>query len=341
MESRSYWVDYAKAIGILLVVYAHVVRGVYNAGIETHYVFYGIVDSIVYSFVMPLFFFLSGMFFYGSFSKRGAMKLINSKIDTIVYPYLVWSIVQGMIEVSLSAHTNGDVSYAEVFSLLWSPRAQFWFLYALFMTFLLASAVFSIVPKKASTAVFLLAAMAYIYSSILPEVFVVSVMAQHFVFFALGIVFSLHFKAEQLSKPWMLWLLACAFLAGQFMFHQILGLNYLDFGIASLALAIISIFFIISLSMQISLKPNPLIVLIGSSSMAIYLMHVLAGGGARVLLRSMGIESFVTHVMIGCLVGLFVPLLVVVIISRLRVRYIFSAPISKLISALTSQVPSR
>lgn len=331
MNNRSYWVDYAKAIGILLVVYAHVVRGVYNAGIETHYVFYGIVDSVVYSFVMPLFFFLSGMFFYGSFSKRGARKLINSKIDTIVYPYIVWSIVQGMIEVSLSGYTNGDVSYAEVFSLLWSPRAQFWFLYALFMTFLLASIVFLIVPKKASMAVFLLAAMAYIFSSILPKAFLMSVMAQHFVFFALGIVFSLHFKTEQLSKPWILGVLACAFFAAQFMFHLILGLNYLDFGIASLALAIISIFFIISLSMQIFLKPNPLIVLIGSSSMAIYLIHVLAGGGARVLLKSIGIEAFVPHVIIGCLAGLFIPLLFAVIISRLRIRYIFSAPISRLL----------
>ena len=129
--NRENWVDYAKAIGIILVVYGHVARGVVNAGVEVSESTYLLIDSILYSFHMPLFFFLSGLFFVSSFQKRGAVGLVFSKIDTIVYPYLLWSLLQGTIEVYLSNYTNGSVSFSEVFSLLWSPRAHFWFLFAL------------------------------------------------------------------------------------------------------------------------------------------------------------------------------------------------------------------
>jgi len=61
VTNRSGWVDYAKAIGIILVVYGHVARGLYNAGIAFPEPLYSLTDSVVYSFHMPLFFFLSGI----------------------------------------------------------------------------------------------------------------------------------------------------------------------------------------------------------------------------------------------------------------------------------------
>src|ERR1051325_2370139 len=131
MNTRNLWVDYAKAIGIVLVVYGHVVRGLLNAGILQDAEFHGLVDSVIYSFHMPLFFFLSGLFFYSSFVKRGTGGLLVNKIDTIVYPFLVWSLLQGSVEALMSRYTNGGVSFSEVLT-VWEPRQQFWFLYALF-----------------------------------------------------------------------------------------------------------------------------------------------------------------------------------------------------------------
>lgn len=130
--------DYAKGIGIILVVYGHVVRGLMNAGLPMDKALHGLVDSIIYSFHMPLFFFLSGLFLLGSLAKRGWGGLVLSKVDTIFYPYIVWSLIQGLIEVALSGSTNGNVTLEQVFSLLWQPRAQFWFLYTLFAVFVVA-----------------------------------------------------------------------------------------------------------------------------------------------------------------------------------------------------------
>ncbi|MCR6652537.1 MAG: acyltransferase family protein [Cellvibrionaceae bacterium] len=58
MENRSYWLDYAKAIGIILVVYGHIARGLFQAGLFPQQEIYQYLDSIIYSFHMPLFFFL-------------------------------------------------------------------------------------------------------------------------------------------------------------------------------------------------------------------------------------------------------------------------------------------
>ncbi|MBL4602923.1 MAG: acyltransferase family protein [Emcibacteraceae bacterium] len=64
MKERIVWVDYAKAITIILVVYKHVANGVYNAGLPVNEANFLLGDSIITSIRMPLFFFLSGLFFF-------------------------------------------------------------------------------------------------------------------------------------------------------------------------------------------------------------------------------------------------------------------------------------
>lgn len=52
------WVDYAKGIGIILVVYGHVARGVFNAGITEDEKLFRLVDAVIYSLSYALVFFL-------------------------------------------------------------------------------------------------------------------------------------------------------------------------------------------------------------------------------------------------------------------------------------------
>ena len=332
MKERIDWVDYAKASGVVLVVYGHVARGINNAGIKIPEKLYVLADSIIYSFHMPLFFFLSGLFFYNSFSKRGGINLVSSKINTIVYPYIIWSILQGIMEASLSKYTNGNVSYSDVLTLLWSPRAQFWFLYALFIAFCVATIIYSIFSKKVTGFVFLLSAILYVYQSALSKNILIGFILDNFVFFAFGILFSFHARNEQLSNPLTVSLLASAFVIGQFLFHDTLGLHYTDKGLASLVLAILSIVFVISLSSWLSKRPSELFIYVGTSSMAIYLMHILACSGTRIFLNHLfNVDSFVIHIVIGCIMGVVGPISALVIINKLRIKYIFSAPVSSAI----------
>ncbi|PCK08046.1 MAG: acyltransferase [Alteromonadaceae bacterium] len=328
MESRERWVDYAKAIGILLVVYGHVARGLFNAGIDMPLETYHLVESIIYTFHMPLFFFLSGLFFYASFLKYGARKFIFRKIDVVVYPYLLWSIFQGLVEAYLSSYTNYIITYSEVFSLLWFPRAHFWFLYALFSVFVFASLIFTFTAKKYVLPVFLASIALYMFSRMLPSWVLFDFISDNFVFFMLGIVFSLYAWAERMSSKPLLCAIFVAFVVGQAVFHGYFGLNFEYRGFGSLFLASISILTVVSLSMLFDPKRARLLAFVGSSSMGIYLMHVLAGSGIRVVLKSfLGVESYIVHLILGCGVGIFAPIIALLIIQRFKIPYILSAPI--------------
>lgn len=329
MSNRIGWPDYAKAIGIILVVYGHVARGLFSAGIEIPENIYKLVDSIVYSFHMPLFFFLSGLFFYDSFSKRGGFGLILNKIDTIVYPYLVWSILQGTVEVLLSNYTNGSVSFTDVFA-LWDPRAQFWFLYALFVVFVVSCGIFYSVSKKYTILILMLASILYVNGSALPNLKLLSFISNNLVYFVLGIAFTQYDFGKHISSKVSLLIAILAFILSQYIFHNYLGRLYTDKGIGSLILGCISIAFIVALSMVMAKTRSRFFAYIGASSMAIYLMHILAGSGARVILsKILAVDSVVIHIVVGCLAGVLLPLLALKFINALKIPYIFSAPISQ------------
>lgn len=329
--SRENWVDYAKAIGIVLVVYGHVARGVVNAGVKADESTYLLVDSIIYSFHMPLFFFLSGLFFCQSFEKRGAFNTVLSKVDTIVYPYVLWSILQGVIEVYLSRYTNGNVTFDEVFSLLSSPRAHFWFLYVLFFVFLVSVLIFLTPLKRFIWLVFAIAAVLNLVPGLLPDYLVVNYLIQYLVFFCFGMLFMQFKVLDVLSNPFACLGLAVAFVVAQWLFHGYLGLNYADKGVPSLLLALLSIVFTVSVSLLLAKYPSRVLKFIGASSMAIYLMHVLAGSGIRVVLdKFLHVDSLLIHIVAGCIVGIVCPLIAVVVINKWRIPFVFSAPISAL-----------
>ena len=94
MEERIEWVSYVKGFGIILVVYGHLLSSAYHAHLDISENFFVLCDSIVYSFHMPLFFFLAGIFVEQSFERRGRKAFLLSKARRIAYPYLVWSFLQ-------------------------------------------------------------------------------------------------------------------------------------------------------------------------------------------------------------------------------------------------------
>jgi fucose 4-O-acetylase-like acetyltransferase len=330
-DVRTEWVDYAKAIGIILVVYGHVARGVKESGFNLSEPLFTLVDSIIYSFHMPLFFFLSGLFFYQSFLKRGLLNLTLNKVDTIVYPYIAWTLIQGGVSVLLSNYTNSDTTLQEVLS-FWQPFAQFWFLYTLFILFVFCGLIYKIWPERFSVLLLFFCAILYIERSSLPNISVLFSVAGSLVFFVFGIVFS-HYKCSLFLKArWMFLATSLLFIVSQYWFHIYLGKTFIDKGAESLFVAFLSIFFVSCLSIHLSEKPSKVIVFIGTSSMAIYVMHILTGSGARVFLSKVfGITSTSLHLVAGVAAGILLPLLAVKIIEKWGIPYVFSAPISKLV----------
>ena len=328
MQERNAWVDYAKGIGIILVVYGHVARGVFNAGLPMDESRYVLVDSIIYSFHMPLFFFLSGLFFYDSLMKRGKAGLIVNKIDTIVYPFLLWSLLQGMFEVVLSDYTNGSVTVSQVLSsLVWSPRAQFWFLYALFLVFVVCTFVYAKAGRRLFLPILLVFCGLYVFRQDMPANSALQFVLGNAVFFALGVWFN-QIKAFMLARHTpLMWLFGALFVLGQYVFHSTLGLTWEVGGLPVLVLATISILFMVTLSMWLGRFRIQWLLFVGASSMTIYLLHIFAGSGVRVIMNAfLGIDSIAVHLLVGTLVGLAAPLLAQVIIQRYNLSFLLSPP---------------
>ena len=64
-KSRYPWVDYLRGIAIMLVVYRHVLIGIQRSNLSVPQVLED-ANMLFFSFRMPLFFILSGIFISGS-----------------------------------------------------------------------------------------------------------------------------------------------------------------------------------------------------------------------------------------------------------------------------------
>lgn len=326
---RHDWVDVAKGIGIVLVVFGHVWRGLHAAGLPMGEAQFALVDSVVYSVHMPLFFCLSGLFFHDSLLRRGPAGLMASKVDSLVWPYLVWSLLQGSVEVALSHWTNGKTSPGQVLA-LWEPRAQFWFLYALFLSCALGCLFYARLRREEAAWMLPSALLLYAIAGNLTDPSVIDQTMTYFVFFALGAALRL---VEAPLQRWRLWLIApvgAAALAGQWVFHAQLGLNYRSIGAAAFALAAVCVLALLLVSLCLSYWGGPLgglLLRLGAASMPIYLMHILAGSGTRIALaRGLHVDDLALQALVGTLAGLGLPMLAHSLLQRAGLGLLFVPP---------------
>lgn len=325
-QERNDIFDYAKGIGIILVVYAHVARGVFNAGLPINHDFYVLADRIIYSFHMPLFFFISGYFLLKSLAKRSAVQLIGNKAGTVLYPYLVWSLLQGIVEVALAKYTNGHVQLKDIFTLLWQPRAQFWFLYVLFGVFTMAALLYRN-PSPPWTSLVLGLAILYFLGGYSPvDVYMLNAMPNFFVYFAFGVSFSHILPKLNLSRYSWLISLAALFAIGQWGIIQdltLLSINLLP--ISKLVLGMLGITLTLSVSQYLSKLKWSFLSFLGRYSLEIYLMHIFFSSGIRILLyKNAGVTDPTLHLLLGTLLGVAIPPLVAIYARRLGWTWLFS-----------------
>lgn len=129
--ARISWVDAAKGIGIILVVVGHIDRGLAHADLIEWTPAFQFLDRWIYTFHMPLFFFLSGMFLVRS-ANKSYLLFFTEKLRTIAYPYFLWSAITIVLKAALGNIANRPRAIDDILLIFYSPIEQFWFLYVLF-----------------------------------------------------------------------------------------------------------------------------------------------------------------------------------------------------------------
>lgn len=125
--ARMAWVDYAKAVAIILVVFGHASRSidrtqglVWSDALRS-------VDALIYSFHIPLFFILAG--FTASLQRGRPLPVqMRGLLWGIVVPYVVWTIVWVGLKLLFPDSVNSPLTLSHLVHALWQPVEHLWFL---------------------------------------------------------------------------------------------------------------------------------------------------------------------------------------------------------------------
>jgi fucose 4-O-acetylase-like acetyltransferase len=311
-NERTDWIDIARGIGIILVVFQHVYQGVVHSGILTPTTFWKIEDYTVYTFHMPLFFFLAGLHVESSLAK-GKGRFLKAKLWTVFYPYLLWSLLQGGTQLALAKYINKAISVTALCNILWDPIDQFWFLYSLMLCHLVAMAL----PKlKQSLLVICIAA--FIINALFPFTFLIRQTLYMCLFYAIGVatagwVKSLPPLSSRTNFAGMIIALMLFSVAVYGAYH---GFYY--YSPAALPASLLGILITIWISRELASRYSGWLIILGRGSMAIYIMHVMLAVAARLGLKIFHVNQPTVQLIVQTLAGLLLPLLAQELLKRMH-----------------------
>lgn len=340
-KSRMPWVDYLRGIAIVLVVYRHVLIGIERSGRSIPVVLEQ-ANMIFFSFRMPLFFILSGLFISGSIAKRTVKKLVAVKFENLLYPYLIWAFLQTTLQIVLSRYTNAERTWEDYTYILYQPRGldQFWYLPALFNT----TVIYILVKTKLRARNWmqlLLGVALYFTGPYLRDVSMMSDWMEFYIFFAIGDSISgMFFKnpAQRfLNSNITILLITPIFALTQYYYVKHFGsITQAEFLTISL-IGCVSMF-VFSFRLQ-KLNILSFLRVLGFHSLYIYVMHVIVSAFVRlVLTRFMGITDTTTLLFSGIAAGVIIPVMLYNLIIKKKLWFLFTYHKPKAVSKQTSLV---
>ena len=305
---RISWIEQAKGLGILLVVFGHAWRGVEASGLAIPPNIFQAVDNAIYAFHMPLFFFLSGLVFLQSQPFSSLNGFASSRLVRLLWPLALWTWIFFGIKMLAGDAQNETVSMASFPLLPFPPLAHFWFLWALFLLHITVGFVIWALPRRwvphrvrllASVATVLtvsgLGTWIYLGPWVQPALI-------HLPYFLAGLALSGF--ADRIA-PRHLGMLAAvlAVLLIAVATSKTYGAGHALAIVLSLSIALSSA------STWLTVNCGKWLHRIGSASLAIYVMHTIFSAAAREVLLIAGVADLAIHLVIGTAVGICLPYL--------------------------------
>src|ERR1044071_4096710 len=105
--ARSLAVDVMRAVAIVLVVFGHVQRGLFQTGLTAGVywdVVYPVVDYFIYVFHVPVFFVTSGMLLERRLQQSPRQFAV--RIGRLVLLYLLWNTINAIPAVVFAGYIN-------------------------------------------------------------------------------------------------------------------------------------------------------------------------------------------------------------------------------------------
>jgi fucose 4-O-acetylase-like acetyltransferase len=335
LKPRIAWLDAAKGIGILFVVLGHALGGLIDSNLGKDFEVGRLAFFAVYTFHMPLFLMLSGLLVAQRIATNPA-SFQRSLWTSIAWPYFLWSVIQFTIIYQLGTLVNQPVSnyWATIASLPWHTVSQFWFLYALFILHVLAMlALRAFKPATFLLMCFCLKPLAMIAP--LPEV--LHLAANQAPYYGIGVFLGQVGMTEVVvdRDRWIRYLflpvvatitIALGLAAANSFEPGLMIQTAKAAGIANLAwhmqmlpAALTGAFAVVGLASLIGRGLEALLGYVGKRTMPIFVLHIMAIAGGRIVLTKFAnIDNPWLVLIVTLVMGLAVPLMADVVFQRFK-----------------------
>lgn len=322
MVRRIEYIDYVKAFAIFLVVMGHAIQQLWGTAVDCDSILY----RFIYSFHMPLFFFLSGFCAYREGrSNKSILTEIQRKAIALLVPYVIWGGVRSIL-------LNESIVHC-VFFLV---HGGLWFLLCLFEIF----ACFYVLERFASSinknkklwidvlvylgfAICLIVIYKFVlYGTTFALIFDIDMLTLHFKYFIFGYLLHKYSRMESLfTSPVFISVSFILFWIVLFLeynpYYSIINFFTLTIA-ASTAILIIYNYF---KSVDLSLHVKPIFLHIGRFTLDIYILHMFFFTGLK------GLREYVTPLVDNLIIVLILSASLSAI--NMAICILFSSIISK------------
>ncbi len=316
---RSLLVDVVRGVAISLVAFGHTNQGEGNRGWWGTSQVGNQLDHFIYAFHMPAFFFVSGIFLTSSVAKRGPVRFIRTKVAQLLWPYLLWSVLQYGSMFPLQRFMKLPVPSPGVFLHGLLIGDTLWFLPAVFFCLLLGM----LLRKVSMPLVFILAAAVSLIPGHTHLVFVDATMA-HFPFLAAGMWLARGYeRIERISLP----VAAAGAVALGGVLYLVTSGPLADSRWLTLPLGLLgtAMLFLLARCFRRDAFARTM-AWVGEASFGVYLMSPYGQGTGRALLLHLGITEPYIQLLIPSLCAILIPAWIYQHRVRLKVDWLFTWP---------------
>lgn len=290
MKKRIAVLDIAKGIAILIVIFGHCQNSfstnlAINAPISMHY-----STQSVTQFIMPIFFFISGIFAVSA-AKKDLRTTLTGRFLRLAVPYFTWGFLFAVFKEIGGSAANMPAGIRDFLMSPIKPWSFFWFLYVMlfvYVIFLVTAHVLGV--KRGQFVLTVVSAVAFLVEPFVPHVWIFWLLCNFMIFFCIGSYF------PELLKSW-----SANMSLAQFIFSAVICAAAFYVFIASgivddlfythyyqVVIAAAATYFIFSLSWVVEKVSDNLFELFnffGVKTMEIYVSHSFVLGVLRVILH--------------------------------------------------------
>lgn len=338
-KARDQTVDIAKGMAIVAIVLGHVLRGLGSAGlIDSMSAAFVASDRALYMAHLTVFAFLSGLFVARGVEKNGTASYLRIRLGNFLYLYLVWQTLQVLVKLGTASLVNNAPDTGALLE-IWIPEGQMWFL-----PWLILATIAAVLFKPWRNTAAGLAGIAVVS--------IISLAAWGFegryagtqglsllVFFVIGA----RLRFDRLSAALAgirapgLAVLAAASAA---VYYGVLvwtgavpptvnaawRVSGVAFGVLGSTAGLVSVLTACALAARFRFGFGWM-AFVGRRSLEVFLVHIIAASGTRIVLEKLGVEDPAVHIAAGMVGGIVGALLLWWVLARMGFIWLFQRPV--------------